>query len=121
MIQQMAWLGLVVKDIDVATQYYTEKLGLTVDEKESIPHIYTQFNLNGGGAMLALVNRDDVKQEFDQSFDTALVVADADAAYTQFKAKGVELLGEPVDAPFGRTFLFRTPDGHVLRVLRPPM
>lgn len=121
MIQQMAWLGLVVEDIDAATQYYTEKLGLTVDEKESMPHVYTQFSLNDGGAVLALVNRDDVKQEFDQSFDTALIVPDADTAYAQFKANGVELLGEPVDAPFGRTFLFRTPDGHILRVLKPPM
>lgn len=121
MIQQMAWLGLAVKDIDAATQYYTEKLGLTVDEKESVPHFYTQFSLNGGGAVLALVSREDAKQGFDQSFDTALIVADADAAYAQLKANGVELLGEPVDAPFGRTFLFRTPDGHILRVLKPPM
>lgn len=121
MIQQMSWLGLVVKDIDAATQYYTEKLGLTVDEKESVPHLYTQFSLNGGGAMPALVRRGDEKHGFDQSFDTALIVADADAAYAGFKANGVELLGEPVDAPFGRTFLFRTPDGHILRVLKPPM
>lgn len=31
MIEQMSWLGLVVKDIEAATAFYRDKLGLGVD------------------------------------------------------------------------------------------
>jgi hypothetical protein len=30
------------------------------------------------------------------------------------------MIDEPIDQPFGRTFLFRTPDGHFLRAYQPP-
>jgi predicted enzyme related to lactoylglutathione lyase len=118
MFQQMSWLGLVVKDVAAATEFYSQKLNLPVDEAESIPGFYTQFKLNGG-AILALTTGFE-QDNVDQSFDTALVVPDADAAYEQLQAAGVDLVEEPHDMPFGRTFLFRTPDGHVLRALTPP-
>ena len=120
MIEQMSWLGLMVKDIEASTAFYRDKLGLVVDEAESIPGAYTQFKLNGGGAILALVSRDLEQEGVSQSFDTALKTRDVDAVYRQFQAAGVELAGEPHDMPFGRTFLFHTPDGHVLRVLQSP-
>lgn len=49
-----------------------------------------------------------------------LVVDDVDAAYAQWQTDRVEMVCPPNDQPFGRTFLFRTPDGHVLRVLAQP-
>lgn len=119
MIEQMSWLGLVVKDIEASTVFYRDKLGLVVDEAESMPGYYTQFKLNGGGAMLGLIKGFE-EEGISQPFDTAFMVADADAAYQQFQAAGVELVGEPRDMPFGRTFLFRTPDGQVLRVIQSP-
>ncbi len=120
MIQQMAWLGLVVKDMQAATEFYTGQVGLEVDAAESVPGFYTQFKLNGGGATLALLN--DIDDGLvEQPFDTALIVADAEAAYRQMEAAGVEIVGGLRDMPFGRTFLFRTPDGYALRILQPPV
>ena len=119
MIQQFPFLGLVVKDINAATAYYQEKLGLTINEKESIPNFYTQFELDGGGATLSLLTGFE-QEGIEQNFDAALYVDDIDAAYSQWQAAGVEMLGEPRDMPFGRTFLFRTPDGHVLRIMTKP-
>lgn len=119
MIEQMSWLGLVVKDIEAATAFYRDKLGLAVDDAESIPGVYSQFKLNGGGAILGLI-RGFEQEGISQPFDTAFMVTDADAAYRQLQAAGVELAGEPRDMPFGRTFLFHTPDGHVLRVIQSP-
>ena len=121
MINQMNFLGLVVKDVKASTQYYTEKLGLKVNKKESIPDFYTQFELNGngGGAIFALVGGFE-QEGIEQSFDTALAVSDVDATYAQLEKAGVDTLSEPRDMPFGRTFLFRTPDGHVLRIFSPP-
>jgi predicted enzyme related to lactoylglutathione lyase len=118
MIQQMSWLGLVVKDIPAATEFYTKKLGLTLDEAESIPNIYSQF-ITQGGALLGLITGFE-QEGINQSFDTAFMVADVDAAYTQWQTAGVDMVSEPHDMPFGRTFLFRTPDGQVLRVMSRP-
>lgn len=118
MFQQMKFLGLVVKDVPAATKFYTEKLGFTVNEQESIPDVYTQFELNGD-PIFGLINGFE-QEGLEQSFDAAFLVDDVDAAYAELRAAGVELVGEPRDMPFGRTFLFRTPDDHVLRVFNPP-
>ena len=118
MIQQMNFLGLVVKDVPAATEFYTQKLGLAVDDSASIPKVYTQFRLNGG-AILGLLEGFE-QDGINQAFDTGLAVEDSDAYYAQLQAAGVEVIGEPHDMPFGRTFFFRTPDGHVLRVFSPP-
>ncbi len=55
MIEQMSFLGLVVKDVPAATEFYAQKVGLMVDEQQSIPNMYTQFTLNGGGAVFAVL------------------------------------------------------------------
>jgi predicted enzyme related to lactoylglutathione lyase len=116
MYNAMNFLGLVVKDVPAATQFYTQSLGLTGDEAQSIPNMYTQFKLNGG-ATLGLINGFE-QAGIDSTFDAALSVADVDAVYTRLQAAGVDMVSEPHDMPFGRTFQFRTPDGHVLRVFR---
>lgn len=118
MFQQMKFLGLVVKDVPAATKFYTEKLGLVVNEQQSIPNFYTQFELNGD-TVFGLVNGFE-QEGIGQSFDAALLVADVDTTYAQLQSAGVELVGEPRDMPFGRTFFLRTPDGHILRVFNPP-
>ncbi|MCI0575658.1 MAG: VOC family protein [Chloroflexi bacterium] len=118
MVQNMTFLGLVVKDVAAATAFYQQQLGLPVNEAESIPNVYTQFDLNGG-AIFGLISGFE-QEGIGQSFDAALLIPDIDATYEQWKTAGVELLSEPTDMPFGRTFLFRTPDGHVLRAFRPP-
>lgn len=119
MIKQMPFLGLIVKDLAESTQFYQEKLGLGVNEKESIPNVYTQFSLNGNGAVFALLTDFEV-EGIKQNFDAALYVEDVDAAYAHWQAAGVQMVSAPTDMPFGRTFLFRTPDGHILRVLAQP-
>jgi predicted enzyme related to lactoylglutathione lyase len=118
MVQQMNFLGLVVKDVATATEFYTQKLGLKVNEKESIPNFYTQFDLNGG-AIFGLINGFE-QPGVDQAVDIALLADDVNGTYAQWQAAGVEMISEPHDMPFGRTFLCRTPDGHVLRVYAPP-
>jgi predicted enzyme related to lactoylglutathione lyase len=118
MIQKMSFLGLVVKDVPASTAFY-QKLGLPVNESASIPNFYTQFDL-GGDAVFGLINGFE-QEGIDQSFDAALFIPDIDATYQEWQSAGVEMLSEPRDMPFGRTFLFRTPDGHTLRAYSPPL
>lgn len=114
MFEKMNFLALMVDDLPAATRYYQETLGLTVDEAETVPNFYTQFKL-GDSAIFSLMNRFP-EEGIAQSFDAALKVKGVDALYADWQTKGVNLLTAPTDMPFGRTFLFQTPDGHVLRV-----
>ena len=115
-ISTLNYLGVVVQDIAAATAFYRDTLGLVVDEQASIPGAFTQFKL-AGNAVLGLQLGTEAPN--GQSFEPALLVEDVDKTYAQWQAQGVDLLDEPTNKPFGRTFLFRTPEGHVLRVYRP--
>jgi predicted enzyme related to lactoylglutathione lyase len=115
---QMTFLGLVVKDVAQSTEFYTQTLGLKVNQAESVPNFFTQFETDGG-PILGLVGGFE-QDGVSQNFDTAFLVDDVDATYNQWQAAGVEMVGEPHDMPFGRTFLCRTPDGHVLRIYSRP-
>ena len=112
MKMQADYLGIVVKDIAAATAFYRDQLGWSVNEAESIPGAFTQFAL-AGDATVALQVQSEVPA--GQRFAPAIKVEDIDVTYATWQAQGVEMLDEPTDRPFGRTFLFRTPEGHVWR------
>ena len=114
----MNFLGLVVQDLEAATKFYKETLGLSINEEQSIPNFYTQLDLEGDTTLGLLSGFE--QERINQSFNSALRVVDVDSLYAQYSEKGVELLGEPQDIPFGRTFLFLTPDTYVLRAYTPP-
>ena len=42
--------------------------------------------------------------------------AEVDAMFERWSAKGVTVVAEPHDAPFGRTFVIADPDGNLIRV-----
>ena len=117
MIKQANYLGIVVKDLAAATAFYRDTLGIPVDEGDSIPGYFTQFKLDGG-AILAL--QADTEAPDDLAFEPAVLVDDVDATYAAWQAKGVQMIDAPNNKPFGRTFLFRTPEGHVLRAYQYP-
>lgn len=119
MTASLSLLGLICDDIPESTRYYTEVLGFKVNEAESIPGFYTQFETQGG-AMFALLGGFGDAPELKQRFDASLGVKNIDATFADWKEKGVEIVTEIQEMPFGRTFLARTPDDHVLRVWQPP-
>lgn len=51
--------------------------------------------------------------------ELAFMVADVDAAYAEWSAKGLQIVQEPTELDFGRTFVALDPDGHRLRVFKP--
>ena len=116
MKMQANYIGMIVNDLAAATVFYRDQLGWSVNETESIPGAYTQFDLDGG-TIVSLQAQSEVPN--GQRFETAIQVADVDVTYAQWQAQGVEMLDEPNDKPFGRTFLFRTPEGHVWRAYEP--
>ena len=107
-ITKANYLGIIVNDIAAATAYYRDTLGFIVDEAERIPGAFTQFKTT-----VALQAGTEAPN--GQRFQPGLLVEEIDALYTHWQAQGVDLLSAPTNQPFGRTFLFRTPEGHVLR------
>ncbi len=60
---------------------------------------------------------EDYEAADEQQIDAAMFVEDIDTLHAKWQANGVEMVTGIMQMPFGRTFLFRTPDGHVLRIL----
>lgn len=114
MFTNLNYVGIVVKDVAEATAFYRDTLGFTL---EGTSATMAQFELQSG-AILGIQQPD---FPIEQPFEPAFMVEDVDATYAAWKARGVEMLEEPNDRPFGRTFLFRAPQGHVFRVYQPPV
>lgn len=106
--------NLPVDDISAARSFYTDFLGLTVEE----------FNLGwvaryrspAGRVSVQLVTRDASAPE-----NAAISVhagAGVDDAYAEAKRRGYEIVHPLTDEPWGvRRFLVRAPDGTVINVV----
>jgi predicted enzyme related to lactoylglutathione lyase len=102
-----------VSNVAEAATFYTEKLGLTIEDQGPD---FVQFKQpTGVGATLALS-----KAESAPSSGTELwwYVDDADASLATLQAKGVEVVDQPKNEPFGRTFSIKAPEGYTLYMLQ---
>jgi predicted enzyme related to lactoylglutathione lyase len=110
---------LYVRDLPGARRFYTEAVGLTVDERQSSP-LFVGLQ-TAGGPMLALqdvATRAPGVEGQPGAAEVGLEVDDVDAVWHDWRAKGVRTLGEPSDKPFGRSFQAVDPEGHLLNVYR---
>lgn len=114
MLIGLNFIMLHVPDIAAATAFYTEKLGLALEGQA--PDFVQFLPPNGNGAIFALS-----KGEAAPSTGTELwwYVDNADATLAELKAKGVEVVDEAKDEPFGRTFSIKDPAGYTLSMLQP--
>ena len=112
MFTNVGYVGIVVKDVAEATSFYRDTLGFAL---EGTAPTMAQFE-TAGGAILGVQLAD---LPGGQPFEVAFIVDDVDTTYATWKARGVEMLEEPNDRPFGRTFVIRAPQGHILRVFKP--
>src|SRR5262245_18742636 len=108
---------LFVKDLDRAKKFYTEVVGLPVDEKQSGPKFVV---LGSEGSLFAVegITTLPAKQAAAApgSVEIALNMDGVDAIYKRWKNAGAEIVLEPEDRPFGRYFVVRDPAGHYLDV-----
>jgi predicted enzyme related to lactoylglutathione lyase len=109
------FVSLQVRDLEAATQFYTERLGLrrvpgsppgaVVFATEPIP-----FAVREPVADLDAVDRLGVGVALWLKAD------DIDRLHDDLAGHGVAIVTEPFDGPFGRTFSFADPDGYVITV-----
>jgi len=109
---------LYVRDLQGAKRFYSETLGLPVDERQSGP---TFVGLRTAGSMLALQDAATLPPGLDGrpgASEVGLEVDDVDGVWRDWQEKGVRTLTPPRDLPFGRTFQAVDPEGHLLNVYR---
>lgn len=112
---------LYVKDVAKSGVFYRDLLG---HAPEMDMPTYIGFKQPDGQRLSLLDETSPGAQNLGTGnrMELAFVVDDAaavDATFEDWSAKGVEITQPPFDAPFGRTFLAKDPDGHWLRVCLP--
>jgi predicted enzyme related to lactoylglutathione lyase len=104
-----------VSDLATARAFYTETLGLTVAAEQPG---FVQFAQPGGkGAWFALSESADARPFSDP--ELWWYVDDADAVSAQLAQRGVAIVEQPHDMPFGRVFTIHDPAGAAIYMLEP--
>ncbi|MEO8612985.1 MAG: VOC family protein [Chloroflexota bacterium] len=114
------YIILYVQDINKLKTFYTDVLGMEVVEAGSSPTFVTLCLPEG--ARIGLQDKSTSKlppaQEKAGSVELSFAVDDVDTTWKHWQEKGVELVSDPVDLPFGRYFLAKDPEGHYLSAYR---
>lgn len=108
---------LYVASPAASAEFYAGLLGQAPDEASPG---FAMFRLPGFG--LGLWARDAVLPAAPGSGgggEIVFMVADVDAVFAEWSARGVAMAQAPADAEFGRSFVAHDPDGNRLRVMRP--
>ena len=116
-------LGIVVMyvhNFEKAKAFYHDVIGLPIELSQTSDKF--AFMPLPGGPPLAL--QDISITSADKAARAGLTeigfeVDDVDATYSRWKAKGVEIVEAPENKPFGRYFLAKDPEGHLLDVFGP--
>jgi predicted enzyme related to lactoylglutathione lyase len=110
----MTYVILTSSDLPRARSFFTERLGLTTEEDQA--DSFSQFTTREGTPWAIM----QAGEREAAGYQVYLRVDSADAAHDAWRARGVEIVTPPHDEPFGRTFSFRDPDGHVLHAYQDP-
>ncbi|HEY1987270.1 MAG TPA: VOC family protein [Terracidiphilus sp.] len=114
MIRGVKFVGIPVKDQDVALQFYTESLGLKVitDQPFTPKQRWIELMIPGADTGLALFTPEGHEGRIGEfqsiSFWSDDVFATADA----LKKKGVTFTKEPKTESWGSVAVFKDPDGN---------
>ncbi len=109
---------LKVSDVSKARKFYGETLAMPVIEEQSGDQ-FVMLRTATGFMGLEPVSADwAAKNGQPGAVEIGFEVEDVDATYKEWKNKGVHLLREPHDQPFGRIFEALDPDGHPLSVYK---
>lgn len=107
-----------VTEVQRSTKFYSDLFDI---EPAFTSPRYVAFEV-GSGVLFAIWtgHSEHVRPETPRTSETGLMVpggADAiDEVYRQWVAKGVNVVEEPHDEVFGRTFVIADPDGNLIRV-----
>jgi catechol 2,3-dioxygenase-like lactoylglutathione lyase family enzyme len=109
---------LFVMDIARSCDFYTEKLGFTVNFLYGKPPFYGQVGRDGARLNLRHVDAplvDQARREREDYLSASINVNDVERLYAQFQAAGVPFHQHLRKRPWGATtFIVRDPHGNLL-------
>jgi predicted enzyme related to lactoylglutathione lyase len=108
-IKGLTYAIVTTDDVPRARRFFTEQLGLGTED--DMGDEFSQFTTRDGTLWAVMQAPPDAAPK---SVELYLSVDDVDESYRAWKSRGVEMVTEPWDAPFGRTFAFKDADGRVL-------
>jgi predicted enzyme related to lactoylglutathione lyase len=109
MIKGVTYAIVATPDVPRARKFFTEKLGLATED--DMGDVFSQFGTREG-SLWAIMQASPAAGPHD--VELYLNVDDVNGSYAAWKERGVEMLTEPHDEPFGRTFAFQDADGRTL-------
>lgn len=114
------FFSLQVRNLSASRTFYTDLLGLTIDERFDTPE-FVLFDTNSipFGIAQARGNLDEVSQP-GLGVAFWLDCDEVDALHARLEAAGVSIVKPPSDGPFGRNFVFVDPDGYRITVNKNP-
>ena len=115
MIKGLTYAILTSGDLPQARRFFTDQLGLATEDDRG--DVFSQFTTREG-TLWAIVQAPPGTPP--AGHELYLLVEGTDAAYRTCQERGVEMVTEPPDEPFGRTFAFRDPDSLVLHAYQQP-
>ncbi len=115
MIDGIATVWLPVSDMDRALAFYSETLGLDVEQHEDDWSLVT-----AGSVSIGLNGRDEERPGGDGGAIIAFRPSeDIEEAVEALTAEGVEIAGGVTEHPWGKIATFRDPDGNELQLYEP--
>ncbi len=114
-VERTDFVSVPVRDLERATTFYAETLGL-----EQIGHgQWPEFQL-GENVSLYLLDPKNIGREFEGPHTSAIAlrVPDVEAARKELEARGVEFHGETFDTGVCHMAMFADPDGNSLMLHR---
>jgi predicted enzyme related to lactoylglutathione lyase len=117
----LGFVILYVRDMAASRAFYADVLGMTEVAEVSGPHFVTLRA--DGGSLLALQDKATAQfppkdEEHNGGVELSFAVDDVDGTWRRWQQRGVTLVTEPMDLPFGRYFMARDPEGYYLSVYR---
>ncbi len=112
------FVALQVTDLEASAAFYEERLGLTRAPVAPPGAVVFATSPVAFAVREPLPGLDVAAVSPRPGAGVALWLAsdDAQAVHDDLVAHGVEILQQPVDGPFGRTFTFADPDGYAVTV-----
>jgi len=115
---------LFVEDLEAAREYYKKVFGLPVEYEDRDSTVFkfgdTMINLLRISEAQGLIEPAKVaSREAGSRFVFTISVKDVDAMCAELTSRGVELLNDPIDRPWGiRTASFMDPDGYIWEIAK---
>ena len=115
-VKGFSWVGVGTDDYEMSLRFFTQVLGLTVEESGDGQAILRV----APGQQLEIFGRDGRGKDLNTPPTIAFAVDDVAEAARELVAGGAELIGDMGSWNGHEWQYFRTPDGHLFEVKRSP-